>query len=901
MPADAASSSALLASDADLLFEEDLLRNAYSLKYWVRYIDAKHRAPARQRNLIAERALKYLPGSYKIWRPYLADRIAQVKHLPPDDPAIESVNRTFERAIVYMHKMPRLWEDYLTFLVGQHRTTATRHAFDRALRALPITQHERIWKPYLAFAKACQVPETAVRIYRRYLQFEPEGVEEYIDFLLSLGRVSEAALKLAEMLNRETVVSTRGKSRHALWMELCELVTKNPREVQKLRVEPILRSGLRTFTDEAGHLWCALADYFIRQASFEQARDVYEEAIASVVTVRDFSMLFDAYSQFEESLLTAKLEAYGESALTEEQQLDVDMRLARLERLMERRPELLSSVLLRQSPHNVHEWLKRAALFEETPAKVIHTYATAVKTVEPSKAIGKPHSLWLAFAKYYEEHSDLRNARVILRKATLVPYKSVDDLAAVWMGWAEMELRHKQYEAARAVLKEATAIPPPAMRAKKAEESGPVQARLYKHTKLWTFFCDVQESLGTFEEAKAAYTSMLELRIITPQLVLNFGTFLEEHKHFEAAFQAYERGIAAFKYPYVLQIWLVYLDKFVTRFGGAKLERARDLFEQALDKCPPDTSAQLYRLYAHLEEKHGMMRNAMALYQRAVETVAVESKLAMYNEYIAKAAEYFGVTKTRDIYQHAIDALPSALVPGMCERYANLERKLGEVDRARAIYMHGAQLVDPASGATYWGTWHEFEVAHGNEDTFREMLRMKRAVSAAHTQAAVTHARPGGQRPRDDVDGAGAPADAPPGGGMAALEEEQQQKQQRGAQDGAGSIGESAPSWAPRRLGADAAALGFTAAEAFEGARPGCVFKMDELGLGYYREGSAPPAAAAVVNEEIDIDDDEDGGAQIQQVAVPAAVFGAAGMDVVASEAGNGMGALERFKRAQGL
>jgi pre-mRNA-splicing factor SYF1 len=71
----------------------------------------------------------------------------------------------------------------------------------------------------------------------------------------------------------------------------------------------------------------------------------------------------------------------------------------------------------------------------------------------------------------------------------------------------------------------------------------------------------------------------------------------------------------------------------------------------------------------------------------------------------------------------------------MCERYANLERKLGEVDRARAIYMHGAQQVDPASGATYWGTWHEFEVAHGNEDTFREMLRIKRAVSAAHTQA----------------------------------------------------------------------------------------------------------------------------------------------------------------------
>lgn len=38
--------------------------------------------------------------------------------------------------------------------------------------------------------------------------------------------------------------------------------------------------------------------------------------------------------------------------------------LARLEYLMERRPELLSSVMLRQNPHNVHEWHKRAKLFQ---------------------------------------------------------------------------------------------------------------------------------------------------------------------------------------------------------------------------------------------------------------------------------------------------------------------------------------------------------------------------------------------------------------------------------------------------------------------------------------------------------------------------------------------------------
>ena len=258
-------------------------------------------------------------------------------------------------------------------------------------------------------------------------------------------------------------------------------------------MEAIIHSGLRTFSDEAGHLWGALADYFIRQAQFEQARDVYEEGISTVMTVRDFSMLFDAYTQFEESMISAKIEAQqGEAEPAD--QLDLDMRLARLERLMARRGELLSSVLLRQNPHNVHEWLKRANLFEGQPAKIIHTFATAVKTVDPQKALGKPQNLWLAFALFYEANGDVKNARIILRKATLVPYKTTDDLAAVWMGWAEMELRHKKYEEALKVLAEATAIPPAAKRAAHVEEAGPVQGRLYKHTKLWSFYADLQVS-----------------------------------------------------------------------------------------------------------------------------------------------------------------------------------------------------------------------------------------------------------------------------------------------------------------------------------------------------------------------------------------------------------------------
>merc|ERR1711936_1478405 len=35
-------------------------------------------------------------------------------------------------------------------------------------------------------------------------------------------------------------------------------------------------------------------------------------------------------------------------------------------------------------------------------------------------------------------------------------------------------------------------------------------------------------------------------------------------------------------------------------------------------------------------------------------------------------------------------------------------------------------------GQDFWQIWKEFEVKHGNEDTLREMLRIKRSVQAVY-------------------------------------------------------------------------------------------------------------------------------------------------------------------------
>ena len=47
-------------------YEEEILRNPFSVKCWLRYVEHKKNASDASRNLVYERALKELPGRYSI-------------------------------------------------------------------------------------------------------------------------------------------------------------------------------------------------------------------------------------------------------------------------------------------------------------------------------------------------------------------------------------------------------------------------------------------------------------------------------------------------------------------------------------------------------------------------------------------------------------------------------------------------------------------------------------------------------------------------------------------------------------------------------------------------------------------------------------------------------------------
>ena len=779
-------------TDQDLIFEENVLQNPYVEDVWDKYIQflvSTTNSSSTKLLTIHERAVKANPKSRNLWLRYLRWRMNALKTAStltsPLDEELEQqynkLNLVFERCIANMESPGdfEIWELYIKSLwQDQCSVTKTRRACDRALQSLDITEHSKFWSSlYLPFIRSSdKIPiETACRVYRRYVQFEPQHVEEYISFLKNRGRVAESSQRLVEILNDETFVSLLNKSKHQMWLELCDLITKNVNNTsvnntedgKKINVSAILRTAIKKFTDEVGKLWASLADYYIRRGLFEKARDIYEEGLESVMTVRDFSLIFDAYAAFEENVLSSKMMQEEEEEEEEEENDEIELRLARLEHLMERRPILLSSVMLRQNPHNVHEWLKRISLLSSSSSKeIVSTYSLAIQTVDAKASIGSISQVWIDFAKFYEVHGDLDNARVIFEKATKSPnFKSVDELATIWCEYAEFELRNKNFKQALTLMKRVlfvnhnkeVRINNASNTTKGEYDALLVQEKVHKSIKLWMFYCDLEESISP-ENARIVYERILDLRIATPQIILNYAAMLQESKFFEDSFHVYERGVNLFKFPHSIDIWRAYLTQFVDRFQDKKVERARDLFEQCCEQAPPKDCKEFFLEYAKLEEQFGLSKRAMDIYDQALTKMkSASDKIEVLDIYVKRAMDFFGVGKVRSIYEKIIDddddddddnndddgttkkkkkknRLDDNSTKIVCVKYAELEVSLGEIDRARALYTHASQFSNPAQDGTFWGQWNDFEVKNGNEDTFRDMLRVKRSVAASFSQ-----------------------------------------------------------------------------------------------------------------------------------------------------------------------
>lgn len=673
----------------------------------------QERSDPERANLLYERAIRDNAGSYKLWHAYLLHRVSQIKNKPLDDEMYQEVNNCFERALVFMHRMPRIWIEYCTLLDRQCLVTKTRRTFNRALEALPITQHSRIWVHYLDFIKRDHIPvETAVRVYKRYMQLQPEDAENYIDYLHTRNRIDEAVTLFCDIINRPNFQSKRNKTKYQLWEELCDMICEYADQIHTIDAESVLRDGISRYQDQQGRLWNSLARYHVHLGMFSSARNVYDEALNHVTTKKDFVEVWEAYTNFEEKYLEHLIE---QDDLTQDQILEINMRQASLEELITNNGLLLNRVALRQNPHNVREWQKRVQLcseLEDSESSIEDTYTKAIQTIDPKQALGRYEDLWIEYATFHATSGRIERAREVFEKAVEASFAKTDNLAKVWCAYIEYELSLK-------------AIDKPLKLAKRAVST-------VKNLKIWLLYVDLEENHGNFSSTKAAYERILDLRIATPQVVLNYASFLEEKQYYEDSFRVYERGVSLFRWPASYNIWHTYLNKFLSRYGSKKLDRARDILEQCLKDCPSKYAFDIFLLYAKLEEENGLLSRAQSIYSRAAGKVDSKNKPELFRIYIRSMMNLVDIAKIRAIYEQAIEALDNKNARRFCIEYANLEEELGETDRARTIYSFCSQMCDPRVDREFWKLWADFEQKYGCLETIDEMLRIKRSIEVMY-------------------------------------------------------------------------------------------------------------------------------------------------------------------------
>lgn len=223
--------------------------------------------------------------------------------------------------------------------------------------------------------------------YPEEVGLEPEEAEERRESLEATKEEGQNAVSKGKgaqtpKADQGAKAVTRGKGK-AVETSVAADPETDPMDSSRLNVGYIVENeGLSRYTDQAGRLWTGLATYWIRRGALEAARDTFERGIASVVTVRDFTQIFDAYAETSEQVISFLMEELAEPEEDEEEdeeeegegkedkEAELDERMKEFEQLMERRPFLVNDVLLRRNPHDVQEWEKRVALFGNDDAKV---------------------------------------------------------------------------------------------------------------------------------------------------------------------------------------------------------------------------------------------------------------------------------------------------------------------------------------------------------------------------------------------------------------------------------------------------------------------------------------------------------------------------------------------------
>ncbi|KAH9422110.1 Crooked neck-like protein 1 [Dermatophagoides pteronyssinus] len=392
--------------------------------------------------------------------------------------------------------------------------------------------------------------------------------------------------------------------------------------------------------------WIRFAHFEEQNGFIANSRDVYEKAIEFFGDDYLDEYLFMAFARFEESQheydRVRVIYKYALEKLSIENRQNIFKQYSLFEKKHGNRFEIEDVIFnkrkthyedeLKQNPFNYDLWFDYVRLMEDEGdvemTREVYEKAVANVPLKKEKRLWRRYIyLWIYYAIYEElENKDYEKTREIYKflLEKLIPHKSFT-FAKIWIMAAKFEIRRKNLTEARKILGTSIGLCP--------------------KDKLFKEYIELEIQLREFDRCRILYQKYLEY---APHNCITWMKFAE-------------------------------LENIL-----GEIDRARQLFEIAIDQPKLDMPEVIWKAYIDFEiemEEFDLARN---LYERLLERtehVKVWISFAQFELLANKDDHEFGVLQSRNIYQRANRSLKDGEKESrlmLLEAWLEFETKYGD-------------------------------------------------------------------------------------------------------------------------------------------------------------------------------------------------------------------------------
>lgn len=704
-----------LLDNSNLEYEKKLAKDLGNLDIWIEYLNGVSRFDKRAflyERIIAQfttnRQRKEIQG---LWVDYIHMVMKQLDCLNYYDHRVQFqyINNLFQR---YLDSYPanddtfdenddatqgnsnilQVWGQYLSFLNRQGNIRFVLKQYQYAFSAIELLKQCIIWPHFLQLADKIAKYDTnlASDILLRFIDYGDYDISHLVKLLqwgyeTGIDRVKHL-LTVKQFDNNE-------------WKLI----------LQHLKDEKVIKTFLKLFPQDYSFGYIKLIQSVSENPSLQ--KHYYIEALNNADTVNDFTSIYESYVNFLESKL-------DEPDPSEHDINDY-------EQLLNNREIMINDIYLRNNRDNLDFWFKRFAIYENDNDmnNLLKTFVKAIASINPIKCFSSENhtlsEIWRKYANVYSSKGDLKTANLIYTKAVRSKFKTLDNLVDIYIEWSNLFVTNNKPEEGIELLEKVLFN----------------KNEISRSITLWLHYFEILEIyVDDMDKIISSYYKMIELKYATPLIIFNFANFLQDENKWDESFAVYEVGLREFNDSQIkFEIYNNYIIKMIKYIETNEekssdkrgKERVRDLFDKCLRELPEKPLVRpIIILYAEFEFNNGLMLRGFKI----------------LNEYIMSTSEdpidlIFLIINKFNHTQHEADlrnwltewsklqTLSNKSFIQLMKFYIAFETQHRQITRVRHLFKHLHSNV-PSS----FSDWETFELEHGDEPSFRAMLRFKKTL-----------------------------------------------------------------------------------------------------------------------------------------------------------------------------